>query len=410
MPADLSAFLSDPPWLLPALQLALLVLVVWLSDRLAHSVLVRVLSTIVRAIPAPWGEAVLGRGVVARLAHVVPAMVVYSGIALVHDLPEQALQVVRSVASAYVVLVLAQAFGSLLNALNDIYVHRDPARASSRPIKGYLQLLKIGIGLLAAVLIIARLFDRDPLLLLSGLGAMTAVLLLVFKDTLLSLVASVQLSSNDMLRVGDWIEMPQLNANGAVIDMSLHTVKVQNWDATITTIPTWRLISESYKNWRGMFESGGRRITRSLFLDQTSVRFLTDDETDELRRVVLIDDYLASKTDEMDAYNAQLLSEGKDPVNTRHATNLGTFRAYVQAYLRANPRIHQDKIMMVRQLQPGPTGLPLEIYCFTATTAWVDYEGIQADIFDHLYAILPTFGLRVFQSPSGADLTRTYTE
>lgn len=402
----LPAFLSDYPWALTALQLALLALVVWLSDRITHALLVRGIGRLVRATPSAWDDALLQRGVVARLAHVVPALVLYAGIVLVQGLPEPAVLVVRSVASAYVVLVLAQALGSLLSAIGDIYERRDPQRAASRPIKGYLQLLKIAIGMLTAILIIAVLFNRDPLLLLSGLGAMTAVLLLVFKDTLLSLVASVQLSSQDMLRVGDWIEMPQLNANGAVVDISLHTVKVQNWDKTITTVPTWRLISESYKNWRGMFESGGRRIMRALHLDQTSVRFLTDAERDGLRRIALIDDYLAGKKNELQAYNETLVAQGKDPVNTRRVTNLGTFRAYVQAYLQAHPRLHQDMIMMVRQLQPGPTGLPLEIYCFTATTAWVEYESIQADIFDHLYAILPTFGLRVFQAPGGADLAR----
>ncbi|HVR50595.1 MAG TPA: mechanosensitive ion channel domain-containing protein [Pseudorhodoferax sp.] len=399
-------FFSEHPWALTALQLALLAAMVWLSDRLTHALLVRGIGRAVRAIPTAWAGAPLERGVVARLAHVVPALVVYAGIALVQPLPESAVLLVRSLASAYLVLVLAQALSSLLNAFGDIYEQRDPERAASRPIKGYLQLLKIGIGLLAAILVIAVLFNRDPLLLLSGLGAMTAVLLLVFKDTLLSLVASVQLSSNDMLRVGDWIEMPQLNADGAVVDISLHTVKVQNWDRTITTVPTWRLIGESYKNWRGMFSSGGRRIKRALVLDQSSVRFLQDEERDALRRFALIDDYLARKQGELQAHNAILTAQGKDPVNTRRVTNLGTFRAYVQAYLKSHPGIHPEMIQMVRQLQSGPTGLPLELYCFTATTAWVDYEGIQADIFDHLYAILPSFGLRVFQAPGGADLAR----
>ena len=235
---------------------------------------------------------------------------------------------------------------------------------------------------------------------------MTAVLMLVFKDTLLSLVASVQLSTHDMLRVGDWIEMPQLNADGFAIDISLHTVKVQNWDKTITTIPTWRLISESYKNWRGMFESGGRRIKRAMYLDQTSVRFLAPEERQRLHRFALIDSYLDRKQAELEEFNAKLIAEGKDPVNTRRVTNVGTFRAYVQAYLQQHPRIHKDMTLLVRQLQPGPTGLPLEIYCFTSTTAWAEYEGIQADIFDHLYAILPEFGLRVFQQPSGGDVRR----
>src|SRR5690606_15504297 len=286
-----------------------------------------------------------------------------------------------------------------------IYEQADPERAQSRPIKGYLQLVRIGIFIFAAILVVAALFNRDPLLLLSGLGALTAVLLLVFKDTLLSLVASVQLSANDMLRVGDWIEMPHLNADGFVIDVSLHTVKVQNWDKTITTVPTWRLISDSYKNWRGMFESGGRRIKRALYIDQSSVRFFEDDERDVLNRLVLLGGYLEKKRAEIEEFDTRLKAQGIDPLNERRVTNIGTFRAYVGAYIANHPQINQDMIHMVRQLQPGPQGLPLELYCFTSSTAWVVHEGVQADIFDHLYAILPQFGLRAFQAPAGSDIT-----
>jgi len=399
-------WLQDYPLAMTGLQLLALLLLVGLADLLTRKLLVRVIGHAVRLSPSKWDDALLGPGVIARLAHVIPALVVYYGVTFVSGLPEGVVVVVRSVASAYVVLTLALALGNLINAVNRIYEQRNPERARARPIKGYLQLVKIVIFLVAAIMVIAALFNRDPLLLLSGLGAMTAVLMLVFKDTLLSLVASVQLSTHDMLRVGDWISMPQLNADGFVTDISLHTVKVQNWDKTITTIPTWRLISESYKNWRGMFESGGRQIQRSLYIDQTSVRFLTDTERERLRRFVLIRDYLDRKDAEIEAHNERLIAQGADPVNARRVTNIGTFRAYVQAYIEAHPGIHTEMFRLVRQRQPGPTGLPLEIYCYTAKTAWADYEGIQADIFDHLYAILPEFGLRVFQQPSGADVTR----
>jgi miniconductance mechanosensitive channel len=403
---DALAPLHGYPWLMTALQAVALLLVVWLSGLLAKLVLVRTIGRAVRLTPTRWDDALLGPGVISRLAHVVPALSVYYGINLVSGLPAATAPIVRAVASAYVVLSIALALGSLLSALGDVYEQRDAERAKTRPIKGYLQLLKIILYSITAILIIATLFNRDPLLLLSGLGAMTAVLLLVFKDTIMSLVASVQLSTHDMLRVGDWIEMPQLNADGFAIDISLHTVKVQNWDSTITTIPTWRLISESFKNWRGMFESGGRRIKRSLYLDQTSVRFLDEKECDELRRFALIDPYLDRKYKELEEFNGKLLAEGKDPINTRRVTNVGTFRAYMQAYLEAHPGIHQQKILLVRQLQPGPTGLPLEFYCFTSSTAWVQHESVQADIFDHVYAILPRFRLRVFQQPSGEDVSR----
>jgi miniconductance mechanosensitive channel len=392
------------PWAVTLASATLLILLAWLADTLTRRVLVRLITRAVSATPTLFGNALLSRGVIARLARVVPALAIYWGVAAVPGLPESAVVVTRNVANAYLILTLALALGHLLNAFDDIYRTRDPVRARNRPIKGYLQLLKIVAFVATALLILAVLVDRSPLILLSGLGAMTAVLLLVFKDTILSLVASVQLSSQDMLRVGDWIEMPQVGADGDVTDIALHTVTVQNWDRTIVTIPTWRLINESFRNWRGMTESGGRRIKRSLFLDQTSVRYLGDDERDRLKRIALIDVYLDQKKKELEAWNAKLLAENKDPVNTRRVTNLGTFRAYVLAYLEAHSGIHRDMTLMVRQLQPGPTGLPLEVYCFTATTEWMEYEGIQSDIFDHLLALLPEFGLRVFQSPTGADL------
>jgi len=403
---DALAPLQGYPWMMTVLQLTALVLVVWLAGLLTRLLLVRTIGQAVRMTPTRWDDALLGKGVISRLANAVPALVVYYGIVIVADLPAPVTSVVRGVAGAFVVVTIALSLGKLLDAVGEVYAQRDEERAKARPIKGYLQLLKILIYLVTVILVVATLFDRDPLLLLSGLGAMTAVLLLVFKDTLMSLVASVQLASHDMLRVGDWIEMPQLNADGFAIDISLHTVKVQNWDRTITTIPTWRLISESFKNWRGMFESGGRRIKRSLYLDQTSVRFLDEREREELRRFALIDAYLDRKHQELEEFNGKLLAEGKDPINTRRVTNIGTFRAYVQAYLEAHPGINAKMLLLVRQLQPGPTGLPLEIYCFTASTAWVVHESVQADIFDHLYAILPRFGLRVFQQPSGEDVSR----
>ena len=267
-----------------------------------------------------------------------------------------------------------------------------------------MQLVKLAVFAVATILVIATLMDRSPLILLSGVGALAAVLMLVFQDTLLSLVASVQISSGDMLRVGDWIEMPQMNADGEVIDIALHTVKIQNWDKTITTLPTRKLISDPFKNWRGMQESGGRRIKRSLFLDQNSARFLTAPEEARLRRFRLLHGYLEEKDRELRDWNARQGVD--DPFNARRLTNLGTFRAYVERYLRSHPGIRPDMTLLVRHMAPTPKGLPLEIYCFTTTTAWNAYEAIQADIVDHLLAILPEFGLRVFQNPSGADLSR----
>lgn len=378
--------------------LCLIVLVAFIADFIVRRVLTRVALRL--AGRAVHDLDVLLRPVVRSFTRVVPALVIHRGVGAV-PLPPALVTLIQNVAGAFMIVAVAIAIGAALEMANALYA-RSP-RAHRRSIKGYLQVLKIVIYAIATILVIAALIDRSPLLLLSGLGALAAVLMLVFKDTILSLVASVQLNSNDMLRVGDWIEMPQVNADGDVIDIALHTVKVQNWDKTITTIPTWRLINESYKNWRGMQESGGRRIKRSLLIDQTSVRFLTSEEREHMRRFLLIDDYLAGKAEELAQWNARLAETGRDPVNARRATNIGTFRAYVQHYVENHPRIRQDMTLLVRQLQPTETGLPLEIYCFTATVAWAEYEAIQADVFDHLLAILPEFGLRLFQQPSGAD-------
>ena len=379
--------------------LCLLVLVAFIADFVVRRILTRLILRIVgRAV---HDLDVLLRPVVRSFTRVVPAIIIHQGISGVPHLAPGFVTLIQNVAGAFMIVAVAIGIGAGLDMANALYA-RSP-RAHRRSIKGYLQVLKIVIYAIATILVIAALIDRSPLLLLSGLGALAAVLMLVFKDTILSLVASVQLNSNDMLRVGDWIEMPQVNADGDVIDIALHTVKVQNWDKTITTIPTWRLISESYRNWRGMQESGGRRIKRALLIDQTSARFLTEVERDRMRRFTLIDDYLADKTVEMADWNARLVEAGRDPVNMRRSTNIGAFRAYVQNYLENHPGIRQDMTLLVRQLQPTETGLPLEIYAFTATTAWAEYEAIQGDIFDHLLAILPEFGLRLFQSPSGAD-------
>jgi miniconductance mechanosensitive channel len=389
----------------PMAALIGLVLAAWLSWFLASRIVVRILARMAQASPTQWDDAILQHRVPQRLAWIVPALVLLGGLDYVEGIPDFARVVVRNVALAWRAIAATLVVGGALDALNTIY-ERYSDSGRERPIKGYLQLLKIVFWIVAIILVVAALINRSPLVLLTGLGAMTAVLLLVFKDTLLSLVASLQIASNDMLRVGDWIEMPSQGADGDVIDISLHTVKVQNWDKTISTIPTHRLISESFRNWRGMSESGGRRIKRAILLDQTSVRFLDHDERQRLRRIALIDEYLDQQRRELEDYNAQLEAGGKDPVNNRRATNLGTFRAYVTAYLRSHPGVNQDMTLMVRQLDPTPLGLPMQVYCFAADVGWVPYENLAGDIFDHLLAVLPEFGLRIYQQPGSGDVTR----
>ncbi|BAN46886.1 mechanosensitive ion channel family protein [Metapseudomonas resinovorans] len=372
-----------------------LLLLAWASNWLVKRILLRGLFRIT-------GAQIQDHGLIKRLANVVPALVLAFGVKVVPNLPGALVEVITNVCAAFIILTIALALSATLNIVNALYQRRKDAHL--RPIKGYVQVLKIAIYAIATILMIASLIDRSPLILLSGLGAMAAVLLLIFQDTLLSLVASVQITSSDIIRVGDWVEMPQLNADGDVIDIALHTVKVQNWDKTITTIPTKRFITDSFKNWRGMQESGGRRIKRCLYLDQNSVRFLSQDDIERLHRFRLLDGYLRTKESELLSWNSQLEETERLPINIRQLTNIGTFRAYVEHYLRENQDIRKDMTLLVRQMAPTADGLPLELYCFTNTTVWARYEAIQSDIFDHLLAILPEFGLRVFQHPSGADM------
>lgn len=393
--------LSQHPQLQTLLACLALITLAALANWLVKHILVRGFYSMLQRF---GGSNKNDFGVVKRLSNIVPALIISSSIGLVPGLPDAAITVVKNVASGFIILTIALALGAILEVINMLYMRRKNAHL--KPIKGYIQVIKIVIYAIATILIIATLIDRSPLILLSGLGAMAAVLMLIFQDTLLSLVASVQISSGDMIRVGDWIEMPQLNADGDVIDIALHTVKIQNWDKTITTIPTKRFISDSFKNWRGMQESGGRRIKRSLFIDQTSIHFLSKEELEHLKRFNLLDGYFDNKINELNQWNAvHVKSSSGDSLDSRKLTNIGSFRAYIEHYLRNNPRIHQKGMtLMVRQLSPTPEGLPIEIYCFTTTTAWTEYEGIQSDIFDHLLAIVPEFNLRVYQTPSGADM------
>jgi miniconductance mechanosensitive channel len=395
--------LTGHPIIGPAIGLVLLAVVALIADQIAKRQLVRLLRALASRTRSTWDDALIRHRVFARFAHCAPALVVYTGAAWVTGLPAAALQLIENIALAYIALTIVMGLGAALTAVNDIYEQYPVSR--NRPIKGYLQVGKIILYCIGAILIISALIDESPLLLLSGFGAMTAVLMLVFRDTILSLVASIQLVSNDMVRVGDWIEMPRYDADGDVIDVALHTITVQNWDKTVTTIPTHSLISESFRNWRGMSESGGRRIKRALLLDMNSIRFLTDEETDRFRRFALLNDYIQSKQHELSTDNTGLINDDKSAtVNMRRLTNVGTFRAYIRSYLRGRNDISDTLTFLVRQLTPTADGLPIEIYIFTNSTEWITYEGIQSDIFDHLLAIVPEFGLRVYQRPSGMDV------
>jgi len=404
MQEDMTAWLNvlnQHPQLQTLVAVLALITVAVLANWLVKHILVRGFYNLLGRLGGSHNN---DFGVVKRLSNIVPALIITSSIGLVPGLPEAVITVIKNVASGFIILTIALALGAILEIINMLYMRRKNAHL--KPIKGYLQVIKIIIYAISSILIVATLIDRSPLILLSGLGAMAAVLMLIFQDTLLSLVASVQISSGDMIRVGDWIEMPQLNADGDVIDIALHTVRIQNWDKTITTIPTKRFISDSFKNWRGMQESGGRRIKRSLFLDQHSIHFLTQQELEHLKRFNLLAGYFDDKINELNLWNERhVKSSSGDTLDSRKLTNIGTFRAYVERYLRNHPGIHQNGMtLMVRQLSPTSEGLPLEVYCFTTSTAWTVYEGVQSDIFDHLLAIAPEFNLRVYQAPSGSDM------
>ena len=332
-----------------------------------------------------------------RLGYVVPILVVYMILEAVNINPENLVRT-RKVCMSLTLVCLTAALISFLNIM-DIWYRRH-SNTRDHTIKSGIQLVQMFAVIVTLIMIVSIMMNRSPVMLLSGLGAVAAVLILIFQDTILALVSGLQLSTNQMIQLGDWIELPSENVDGIIVDIALHTVKVKNWDMTIVTVPTRKLTVEMFINWRGIYESGGRRIKRSLIIDMRSVRFLKDKEIAKLKDFVLLDDYLNEKRQEIEDWNHNLEVKGEKPINGRRITNIGTFRIYVERYLRSLKTVNQDLTLLVRQLQPDETGLPIEVYCFSKTTEWSEYEKIQSDIFDHLLAILPVFDLRVFQRSS----------
>jgi miniconductance mechanosensitive channel len=395
---------SIHPLLPPIVGSGILFCIALLAYFLTKVVLVSLVHRIAVRSAATWDDALVKEKVFHRLSQFVPALVIEKSIPLVPGWSDAAEAVLINITTAWVVMTLAMTIAALLAAANSIYERRPDA--VERPIKGFIQLAQLVVYIIAAILIVAALIDRSPVILLSGVGAIAAVLLIVFKDTLLSLAASVQLASQQLVRVGDWLEVPEFGADGDVIDVALYTVTVQNWDKTITTIPTYQLVAGSFKNWRGMSESGGRRIKRSINIDVSSIRFLNSEEVDRFAQFRLLKEYIPTKQQELDEYNQRVGQTSEAAVNLRQLTNIGTLRAYIVNYLRNHAKVHQGMTLIVRQLQPGTTGLPIEIYCFSNDIDWANYEDIQADIFDHICAIVPEFGLRLYQEPAGSDLER----
>ena len=391
--------------LLTRLGGVLLVLFVALTaNRVTKRVVVRGIARLARRTTASWDDVVMRHRVLQRVAHLVPALVIYHFATPVLAGYDQLTAVVRQGALIYMIVIAALAADSVVNV--GIEIVRGSQLPRELPVRSIAQVLKLVVYAVTAISVLALVLGRSPLLLLSGLGAMSAVTMLVFKDTILGFVAGIQLSANRMVSRGDWIEMPKHGADGDVLDVGLTTVKVQNWDKTITTIPTYALIGESFKNWRGMAESGGRRIKRALYIDVGSIRFCDEEMQARFSKIQYIADYLKDKREEIANWNAARGVEPASLADGRHLTNVGTFRAYVVAYLRHHPMVHQDMTFLVRQLAPTEHGLPIEVYVFSRDQVWSRYEAIQADIFDHLLAVVPEFDLRVFQSPSGRDVER----
>jgi len=381
-------------WVIVALGV---IIIAFLAAFITKHVLLAGIKYFVGRTKTQWDDFLLKRNFFTRLSHLAPALVIYFTAYLFAPFD----QVLYRFSNIYMILASLLAVLAFLSAVVDIYNTYNISRHT--PIKGYIQVVKIILSVAVGIIVFAAVMDKSPWYFLSGLGAMTAVLIIVFKDSILGLVAGIQLSANDMIRIGDWIEMPKFGADGDVIDVTLNTVKVQNWDKTVTTIPAYALISDSFKNWRGMSESGGRRIKRSISIDMDSIKFCTSEMLDRFESFGVISDYIKSKRAEIEEYNTKLKNDISVVVNRRNLTNIGTFRAYIESYLRSHPKVHKGMTFLVRQLPPGEHGLPIEIYVFSSDQDWINYEGIQSDIFDHLLAVIPMFDLAVFQMPSGSD-------
>lgn len=381
---------------------ALLLLIAFGVDFICRFILLHIVSALVKRTRVTWDDILFDRSVLIRLSRMVAPLVLSLTIPMAFAGVESfGLLLISRLCNVLILITFLNFINALLKAIYTVYNSKEQFR--DRPLKGLLQTAQVALWFIGGIVIIATLLGKSPLSLLAGLGASAAILMLVFKDSIMGVVSGVQLSANDMLKVGDWIAMPKYGADGTVIEVTLNTVKVRNWDNTITTIPPYLLVSDSFQNWRGMQESGGRRVKRSVNIDMNSVRFCTPEMLDKYRKIKLLADYIDQTEKVIKDYNKAQQIDNSVLVNGRRQTNLGVFRAYLNAYLHNLPTVNDEMTILVRHLQPTDRGIPVELYFFTRTTDWAPYEQIQADVFDHLLAIVPEFDLRVFQSPTGAD-------
>ena len=383
-----------------AIILVIILAIAFLGDAICKHVILTTVTRLVKKTKATWDDVVFDRKVMIYLSHLVAPIILYILLPLAIS-NAGLLTFILRICMIYIIAIFLKFISALLSALYHVYSEREQFR--DRPLKGLLQTVQVILFFIGGIIIVSILIDKSPMVLLTGLGASAAVLMLVFKDSIMGFVSGIQLSANNMLKVGDWIEMPKYGADGTVIEVTLNTVKVRNWDNTITTIPPYALVSDSFQNWRGMQESGGRRIKRSIRIDMNSVKFCTPEMLAKYRKIRLLKDYIEETEKVVEEYNKEHGIDNSVLVNGRRQTNLGVFRAYLTNYLRSLPAVNQDLTCMVRQLQPTEQGIPLELYFFSSIKAWIPYEGVQADVFDHVLAIIPEFDLHVFQNPTGED-------
>jgi len=381
-------------------------LVAAMATYIIRRALLPVVTRWVQANNYKWDDALISSGLLQKASWFIPVMVISLSIDTLLDHTTPIYIFIRRLASSAYVIVSVLSFSALLNAINEI--HKLYSKTKRYHLQAYVDASKIVLYLFGVIFITSLITGRSPWGIFSILGGLTAVTMLIFKDSILGFVASLQLTATNMVQVGDWIEMPQYGADGDVISMTIHTIRVQNWDKTITTIPTYALVSTSFKNWRGMSDSGGRRIKRSINIDMTSIVVCSDEMLEKYTKISILSDYIATKEKEIAKANKERCSDQELLINQRRQTNIGVFRAYIISYLKHNKQIHSHMTFLVRQLQPFENGLPIEIYVFSRDQRWANYEAIQADIFDHLLAAAPEFGLRIFQNPTGFDL-RTFT-
>lgn len=385
-------------------QIILILLILALaffSDWFCRKVLMRGVSRLTRKTKVKWDDILFNDKVLDNFCHIVPPVIIYVLIPLAFPEHSEFLAFLLKMCMIYIIAVCIRFVSVMLGVIFELTNQKEEMR--NRPLKGVFQIVQVGLFFVGTILIISILIDKSPLHLFAGLGASAAILMLVFKDTIMGLVSGVQLSANDMLRPGDWITMPKYGADGTVIEVTLNTVKVKNWDNTVTTIPPYALVSDSFQNWRSMQEGGGRRVKRSINLDMTSVRFCSSEMLDRFRNIALLKAYIEETERNVRIYNETNHIDESNPANGLRQTNLGVFRAYLECYLRSLPQVNKEMTFMVRQLQPTEKGIPLEIYFFSIEKSWIPYEKVQADVFDHLLAVISEFDLRVFQEPSGSD-------